>query len=140
MEEAGAEADVLCTVTAARDPIVSRAMIPPACHINAVGSSIATTREISSDLFAAAAVFVDRRESTLNESGDYLFAARELGLGPEHIRAELGEVLAGKAQGRRTEDEITLYKSLGIGLQDVAAAELACSRAEEMGLGTSVVF
>jgi ornithine cyclodeaminase/alanine dehydrogenase-like protein (mu-crystallin family) len=140
VEEACAHSDVLCTVTAARDPIVSRAMIPVGCHINAVGSSVATAREISSDLFAAAALFVDRRESTLNESGDYLFAVQELGLGPEHIRAELGDVLAGKAQGRRTEDEITLYKSLGIGLQDVAAAELACSRAEEMGLGTSVVF
>ena len=140
IRDACSHAEVLCTVTAARDPIVTRAMVTAGCHINAVGSSIAATREIGSDLFAAASVFVDRRESTVNESGDYLLAARELGLGPEHIRAELGEVLAGQFPGRSNEDEITLYKSLGIGLQDLVAAELACTRATDMGLGSKVDF
>ena len=75
------DADVVCTVTASKEPILTAEMVPVGCHINAVGSSIATTRELSSSLTAKASLFVDRRESTVNESGDYLLALREKAIG-----------------------------------------------------------
>src|SRR5262249_43253273 len=81
---------------------------------NVVGSSIPTTRELSGAAIAATRLFVDRRESTVNEAGDYLFAVREGAIGEDHIAAELGEVLIGSAEGRRSADEITAFKSLGL--------------------------
>ena len=137
-EEAVRDADVVVTATTAREPIVRREWLKPGAHVNAVGSSIPTTRELDTATMAAAAVFVDRRESTLNESGDYLLAAREGAFGPEHIRAELGEVLAGAAEGRRSEDELTVFKSLGLAVEDLAAAELVLRRAEAEDAGTVV--
>jgi ornithine cyclodeaminase len=108
--------------------------------VNAVGSSIPTTRELTSDLVAAASLFVDRRESTLNESGDYLIAVEEAGISPEHIRAELGELLESVHPGRMHDDELTVFKSLGIAVEDLAAAELCVARARERGIGTEVDF
>jgi ornithine cyclodeaminase len=137
-EEALRDADVVVTATTAREPIVRREWLKPGAHVNAVGSSIPTTRELDTATMAAAALFVDRRESTLNESGDYLFAAREGAIGPEHIRAELGEVLTGAAEGRRSEEELTVFKSLGLAVEDLAAAELVLRRAEAEGAGTVV--
>jgi ornithine cyclodeaminase len=138
IEEAVRDADVVVTATAAREPIVRREWLKAGAHVNAVGSSIPTTRELDTATMAAAALFVDRRESTLNESGDYLFAAGEGAIGPEHIRAELGEVLAGSAEGRRADDELTVFKSLGIAVEDLAAAERVVSRAEEEDAGSVV--
>ena len=83
---------------------------------------------------------MDRRESTLNEAGDYLFAVEEAGIGPEHIRAELGELLTATHPGRSDDDELTVFKSLGIGAEDLAAAELCVARARERGLGAEVDF
>jgi ornithine cyclodeaminase len=138
VEDALRDADVVVTATTAREPIVRREWLKPGAHVNAVGSSIPTTRELDTATMAAAALFVDRRESTLNESGDYLFAAREGAIGPEHIRAELGEVLAGDSEGRRSDDELTVFKSLGIAVEDLAAAELVLRRAEAEDAGTVV--
>jgi ornithine cyclodeaminase len=106
--------------------------------VNAVGSSIPSTRELSGAAVAAATMFVDRRESTVNEAGDYLLALKEGAIGEDHIRAELGEVLAGMAAGRRSAGEITLFKSLGLAVEDLAAAELAVANAEAAGAGTVV--
>ena len=92
-----------------------------------------STRELDTATVAAAALFVDRRESTLNEAGDYLLAAREGAIGPEHIRAELGEVLTGAQPGRTADDELTVFKSLGLAVEDLAAAELVVARARERG-------
>ncbi len=108
--------------------------------MNAVGSSIPTTRELDSATIAAAALFVDRRESTENEAGDYLFPLREGAIGPGHIRAELGDVLTGAAEGRRSPDELTVFKSLGLAVEDLAAAELVYERAREVGAGVEVEF
>jgi ornithine cyclodeaminase/alanine dehydrogenase-like protein (mu-crystallin family) len=138
VEEALADADVVVTATTAREPIVRRDWLKPGAHVNAVGSSIPTTRELDTETMAAASLYVDRRESTLNESGDYLIAAREGAIGEDHIRAELGEVLAGQAEGRRSDDELTVFKSLGIGVEDLAAAELVLRRAEEQDAGVMV--
>ena len=139
-EEACATADVVCVCTSAREPVLSLEMLAPGTHVNAVGSSIPTARELTSELVAAASLFVDRRESTVNEAGDYLFAVEEAGIGPDHIRAELGELLEGVHPGRRADDELTVFKSLGIAAEDLASAELVVSRARERGIGTEVDF
>ena len=104
--------------------------------MNAVGASLPTARELDTETMAAASLFVDRRESTVNESGDLLLA----GLGEEHIRAELGEVLIGAHPGRADEDELTVFKSLGLAVEDLAAAELIVRKARERGIGTEVEF
>ncbi|RDI74474.1 putative ornithine cyclodeaminase mu-crystallin-like protein [Gaiella occulta] len=140
IEEALDGADVVCTTTASREPILRRAWLAPGTHVNAVGASVPTARELDSDTVASASLFVDRRESTLNESGDYLFAVEEAGIGPEHIRAELGELLTGAHPGRVADDELTLFKSLGIAAEDLAAAELCVERARERGIGSEVEF
>ena len=135
-----AEADVICTTTSAREPIIERGWLRDGTHINAVGSSIPTTRELDSATMRDAALFVDRRESTLNESGDFRFAQADGAVTPESIRAELGEVLAGQAEGRRDDREITVFKSLGIAVEDLAASELAVRNAEAAGRGTVVAW
>jgi ornithine cyclodeaminase/alanine dehydrogenase-like protein (mu-crystallin family) len=142
-EAASAEEAVrgaVVTVTSAREPIVSRAWLQPGTHITAAGSSIPTTRELDSQTMADASLFVDRRESTVNEAGDYLFPMREGIFGPEHIKAELGEVLIGSHPGRTSDDELTVYKSLGLAVQDLAAAEHVLRRAEAENVGTVVPF
>jgi len=137
-EEAVRDADVICTTTASAEPIVRREWLKPGVHINGVGSSIPTARELDSQTMVDASLFVDRRESTLNEAGDFLIPQREGLFGPEHIRAELGEILVGTAAGRSSDDEITLFKSLGIGVEDLAAGELVLQRAEAEDAGTVV--
>jgi ornithine cyclodeaminase len=130
-------AEIVVTATSSREPVFRREWIAPGTHINAVGSSIAAARELDSATVAASSLFVDRRESTVNESGDYLFAVREGAIaGPEHIRAELGEILIGAASGRTSEDEITLFKSLGLAVEDLAAASFLydAARREERGV------
>jgi ornithine cyclodeaminase/alanine dehydrogenase-like protein (mu-crystallin family) len=140
VEEALEDADLITTVTTAVEPIVRREWISPGAHLNAVGSSIPTTREIDSATMAAASLFVDRRESTVNEAGDFLFAVRDGAIGPDHIRAEIGEVLGGEKPGRTSSDEITLFKSLGLAIEDLAAAEYLYRRARELNAGTWVEY
>lgn len=133
-------ADLIATTTNAKQPIVKRDWIAPGAHLNVVGSSIPTTREVDGETMAASSLFVDRRESTLNEAGDFLLAQAEGQVGPEHIRAELGEVLMGAHPGRTSADEITLFKSLGLGIEDVACAAYLYDKAKESSLGTWVEF
>jgi ornithine cyclodeaminase/alanine dehydrogenase-like protein (mu-crystallin family) len=139
-EAAVRDADVVVTATSSVEPIVERGWLAPGAHVNAVGSSIPTARELDADTVAAAALFADARESMVNEGGDYLFAVREAGIGPEHIRAELGEVLIGSAEGRRADEEVTVFKSLGLAAEDLAAAEHVYARAQADGAGVSVPF
>jgi ornithine cyclodeaminase/alanine dehydrogenase-like protein (mu-crystallin family) len=138
VEEALADAEIVCTTTSSREPIVKREWLSPGTHVNAVGSSIPTARELDSDSVVAGSLFVDRRESTLNEAGDYLLAAEEAGIGPEHIRAELGELLVGAHPGRTSDDELTVFKSLGLAVEDLAAADLCVRRARDQGVGVEV--
>lgn len=134
--EAVAGADVVTTTTAAAEPIVAYEWLAPGAHVNAVGSSIATAREIDAKTMAAAALFADRRESFFAEAGDYLLAIDEIGV--RDVRAELGDVLAGTGEGRRTADELTLFKSLGLAAEDLAAVEHLYRRATETGAGQRV--
>jgi ornithine cyclodeaminase len=140
VEAAVKDADLIVTATTAAEPILQRDWIAPGAHLNVVGSSIPTTREVDTATMAAASLFVDRRESTLNEAGDYLFATREGAIGPDHIKAELGEVLTGDKPGRTRADEITLFKSLGLAIEDLASAEYVYRQAQAKQLGTWVEF
>jgi ornithine cyclodeaminase len=137
-EEAVRVADVLVTATSAPEPIVRREWLKPGVHVNAVGSSIPTTRELDTATMVEASLFVDRRESTVNEAGDFLFPQREGAIGPEHIRAEIGELVLGTATGRRSPEEITVFKSLGLAVEDLAAAEYVLARAEAENAGAVV--
>ena len=133
-------ADLIVTATTAAEPILRHEWIAPGAHINAVGSSIPTTREIDTATMTNAALYVDRRESTLNEAGDYLFAMRTGAIGPDHIRAEVGELLLSTQPGRSAPDAITLFKSLGLAVEDLAAADYVYRQAQARGVGTWVEF
>jgi ornithine cyclodeaminase len=133
-------AEVVCTTTAATEPIVEKRWLASGAHVNAVGSCFPTTRELDTETVAHSSFFTDRRESCLNEAGDFILAAAEGAVGPEHILAELGEVLAGMHPGREHEDELTVFESLGIAAEDLASAELVVRRARERGVGTEVAF
>jgi len=139
-EEAVRDADVIVTATSAPEPIVKREWLKEGVHINAVGSSIPTTRELDTQTMADAALFVDRRESTINEAGDFLFPQREGAIGPDHIRAEIGELLIGAAEGRASDRELTVFKSLGLAVEDLAAAEHILRRAEAENAGAVVAL
>jgi ornithine cyclodeaminase len=140
VEAAVRGADLIVTATTAAEPILRREWLAPGAHLNVVGSAIPNTREADTATMAAASLFVDRRESTLNEAGDYLFAMREGAIGPEHIRAEIGEVLIGAKPGRTRPDEITLFKSLGLAVEDLAAAEYVYRQAQAQQVGAWIEF
>jgi ornithine cyclodeaminase/alanine dehydrogenase-like protein (mu-crystallin family) len=138
-EEAVREADVVVTATSAREPVLRHAWLKPGAHVNAVGASTPQAREIDTATVAASALFCDSRESLRHEAGEFALAVSEgLITGIEHVRGELGEVLAGLAPGRRDDGELTLFRSLGLAVEDLAAAELAVAVARERGLGTEV--
>jgi ornithine cyclodeaminase len=133
-------AEVVCTTTASTEPVVERRWLTAGAHVNAVGASVPTARELDTATVAASSFFVDRRESALNEAGDLMLAEAEGAVGPDHIKAELGEVLAGAHPGRQDEGELTVFESLGIAVEDLAAAELVVRRARERGAGAEVEF
>jgi ornithine cyclodeaminase/alanine dehydrogenase-like protein (mu-crystallin family) len=133
-------AEVVCTTTAAREPIVEKRWLARGAHVNAVGYSGPNGRELDTETVASSSFFTDRRESCVSEAGDYLLAAAEGVIGPDHIRAELGEVLAEMHPGREHEDELTVFESLGIAVEDLASAELVVRRARERGVGVEVAF
>jgi ornithine cyclodeaminase len=139
-EEAVRDADIVTTVTASPEPVLSRAWLKEGVHINAVGSSTPTAREIDTATMAEVQLFVDRRESALNEAGDVLIPMREGAFKADHIQAELGDVIIEKHPGRRKPDELTLFKSLGIAVEDVAAAAYVVRRARETGTGQTVAM
>lgn len=138
IEEAVRDADIIVTATSSKEPVLKREWLSDGVHINAVGSSVASSRELDSATMAAASLFVDRRESTINESGDYLSALREGAIREGHIRAEIGEILLGNAQGRTSDDEITLFKSLGIAVEDLASVAFLYDKASRLGRGSWV--
>jgi len=133
-------ADIVVTVTTAREPVLAHAWLAPGTHVNAVGASGPPHREIDTATWSSAAVFVDRRESVEREAADYQRALAEGAIGTGHIKAEIGEVLLGRAPGRTSPDEITLFRSLGLAVEDVAAAQYILRRAQASGMGTMVEF
>jgi ornithine cyclodeaminase/alanine dehydrogenase-like protein (mu-crystallin family) len=133
-------ADVIVTATNAREPVIKRQWLSPGVHINAIGNFSPETREIDSATMAAARIFVDRRESTFQEAGDYLLAAKEGVVGPDSIVAEIGELLGGQKKGRTSPEETTLFESLGLAIEDLMCAEHLFKRAQETNVGTWVDF
>ncbi len=117
-----AACDLICTVTAAREPILQGAWVRPGTHVNLVGSHTLTTREADSALIARSKVYVDLMESMRNEAGDVMIPIQEGAVRLDHIRGEIGRVVTGALAGRAGSEEITLYKSLGIAAQDLYAA------------------
>ena len=132
------EADILTTVTDSAEPVLDAGWLKPGVHINAVGSHRPEAREMSGDTLKRATVVVDSLDAVHSECGDILLALEEGAITPDHLRGEIGEVLSGARPGRTGDDEITLYKSVGIAVQDVAAASLVYRRALEQGAGTEV--
>lgn len=122
VSDAVADADIVCTVTSASEPILKGEWVRPGTHLNLVGSSYAVPVEVDSDLVARSRFIADSREGVLHQGAEFLKAKAEGLVGDDHIVAEIGEVLAGKIEGRRSEDEITVYKSLGHIVQDLASA------------------
>ena len=139
-EEAVRGADIIVTATTSFEPVVRREWISTGVHLNAVGTYSFKARELDTATVADATLFVDRRESALNEAGDYVIAAAEGAFGPEHIRAELGEVLIGSHPGRTSKDEITVFKSLGLAIEDLASAAHVYAKARAQTAGTWVEF
>lgn len=137
-EEVVRDADLLVTATTAKEPILNFAWIKPGAHINAVGSHRPDLREIDAATMKRAKVFVDSRAAIMAECGDVLLAIKEGAITESHASAEIGEVLAGKKSGRTKPEEITLYKSVGIAIQDVAAAQLVYRKALEEKAGVRV--
>ncbi len=138
-QEAVEGADVVVTVTSAREPVFAHGWLATGAHVNAVGASLPTHRELPTETVAAAALFCDSRESVRHEAGEFRRAMEEGAIsGEDHIRAELGEVLAGAAPGRTGDTELTVFRSLGIGVEDLAAARVAVEEARRRGLGTEV--
>ena len=137
-EEVCQASDVLVLATTAQQPIVKREWLKAGLHINAVGSHSPPARELDSDTVAAARVVVDSRDANLKECGDLLIPMKEGRIDEQHFCDEIGEVAAGKKPGRASDDQITIYKSVGIAVEDVATGSLVYKRALEQGVGTRV--
>ncbi len=137
-ENAVRGADLVVTVSTAKEPILRAGWLKAGCHINAVGSHRPDLRELDAEIFKSATVVVDSLDATMAECGDILLAIREGAITKGHVHAEIGEVLAERRPGRTRADEITVYKSVGIAIQDVAAAQLVYQKAVEQKVGLEV--
>jgi ornithine cyclodeaminase/alanine dehydrogenase-like protein (mu-crystallin family) len=140
VREAVAGADIICTVTKAREPILLGEWLAPGAHLNVVGSSVAAAAEIDTAAVVRSRFFVDWRESTVNEGGEYLRALKAAAITPEHILGEIGEVANGSKAGRQSPSDITLYKSLGVAPQDLASAHYVLEKARTAGVGQVIDF
>lgn len=139
VQEAVEGADVLCTLTPSVDPLVRGEWFLQGVHVNAVGARPRPThREIDSEGIARSSLFVDSIETAVEKSGDLLMAVSEGGVSLDHVRGELGEIIVGRIPGRRSETEITLFDSVGIGMLDVAIGRLLYDAALQKGLGHAV--
>lgn len=140
VEDAVRDADIVCTVTAATTPIVSADWFKEGAHINAVGACRPKDRELDTETVRRSELFVDRKESAINEAGDYLIPLQEGAIADEHIVGELGELILNTVKGRRSDHAITLFKALGLASEDLAAAHFIYNEAMRTGKGTSITF
>jgi ornithine cyclodeaminase len=133
-------ADLICTTTSSKEPVLFGDWIARGAHVNAVGACFPEARELDTKAVVRARLYVDRRESALAESGDFLIPKEEGAIGDDHIVGEIGEVLLERVPARRNRDEVTLFKSLGIAVEDLAAAHHIHARARAEGKGIAVDF
>lgn len=139
-ETALRDADLVVLATSSPTPVVERAWVQPGAHVVSVGACRPDQREMDPDLVADARFYVDSRAAALVESGDVVQGIAEKRFRADHIRGELGEVVLGRTEGRRSDDELTIFKSLGMAVEDVTAADLAFRKAVETGAGTELVL
>lgn len=132
------DADIVCTVTSSREPVLKGDWLAPGAHVNAVGASVKAARELDTVAVKKARLFVDRRESALNEAGDFLIPKAERAIGDDHILGEIGEVLLGSVAARQSPGDTTLFKSLGLAVEDLAAVQAIYDKAVAQNLGTWV--
>jgi len=138
VRDAAKGADLICTVTSSQDTVLQGDWVGSGSHVNAVGASIPTMREIDEDLIAKSSLFVDYRPSAFAQAGDIIKALESGRITKSHIIGEIGEVLTNRASGRRHDDEITLFRSLGIAAQDLICANYAFETAMRREIGTRV--
>jgi ornithine cyclodeaminase/alanine dehydrogenase-like protein (mu-crystallin family) len=134
-EEAVSDADVICTATTSPKPVFSHAHLKPGVHINAVGSYKPEVQEIPEETVVRARVVVDHRPAALEEAGDLIAPIRQGLIKESHIHAELGEIVDRRRSGRASQEEITLFKSVGVAVQDLVAASRLLQNAKRLGLG-----
>lgn len=132
VREAVAQADIICTVTSAAEPILKGDWVRPGTHVNLVGSGYAGPTEVDNDLVVRSRYVADSREGVLQQGGEFLRAKSAGLIGDEHVVGEIGQVLSGEIAGRQTKEEITVYKSLGHVVQDLASAWALYSTAESL--------
>ena len=134
------QADVICTATTSPQPVFQHAYLKSGVHINAIGSYKPTEREIPGETIQTAKIIVDQRQACLSEAGDIVIPIQEGLITPDYIYAEIGEIAAGIKQGRSTQDEITLFKSVGNAVQDLAVASRLLENAAKLSLGQEVIL
>ncbi len=128
-------ADIICTATTSSQPVFPGAALKKGAHVNAVGSFTPEMEEVDLETLKRALIFVDSREAAMEEAGDLIGPIRRGDLSEGDIRGEIGEVLSGRIQGRTDSNQITYFKSVGVAVQDAAAAGQALLNAEQEGLG-----
>lgn len=138
LQTAVSAADLICTTTSTKTPILNGEWLSPGVHINLVGSAIPTTAEVDDACVSRSKFFVDYRPAAMAAAGELLIAIKNGAVGEDHIAAEIGEVAQGIAAGRTSDDEITVYKSLGVSAQDLAAAHIIYEKATRQGFGINV--
>lgn len=137
-QEAVSEADIICTATTANQAVFADSDLRPGVHVNGVGSYTPEMREIPEETVLRALVVVDSLSACLAEAGDLIQPMRQGKMGAEHIYAEVGEIILGRKPGRRSAEQVTFFKSVGVAVQDAAAAQLALRNAQVLGLGQRV--
>jgi ornithine cyclodeaminase/alanine dehydrogenase-like protein (mu-crystallin family) len=135
VEDAVRGADIVCTVTSAREPVLRGEWLSPGAHVNAVGSSIATARELDSQTVARSSFFVDHVGAALAEAGDFLIPLGNGEIEQSHLRGDLGQLVVGEIPGRTSASELTVFKSVGLAIEDVASAHHIYTRARATGAG-----
>jgi alanine dehydrogenase len=136
IQAAVTDADIVCTLTGSKDPIVQRDWLKAGVHINAVGAHTPTTRELDSQTMKDAKIYADKRESLLNEAGDFIIPLKEGLFDASHLLHDLAELVTHSAPMGREVDDITVFKSLGLALEDLATAKMIFDRCKSLQLGS----
>lgn len=139
-KEAVSQADIICCATISETPVFDNRDLSPGVHINAVGSYKPHVQEVPEEMVLRSRLFVDHRLSALEETGDLIIPIKKGLMTEDHIVAEIGEVAAGKIQARTSDEEITFFKSVGVAVQDLAAAAVILKQAEELNIGSIAEF
>ena len=136
--EAVKQADITCTATTATTPVFDASDIKPGTHISAVGSYTPVMQEVPGELLQKALVIVDSRSAAMAETGDLIQPIQQGMFDESHIHAEIGEILLGTRSGRKNDQQITYFKSVGVAVQDAMAGRLALENARRLGFGQNV--